>query len=60
MNKLKLKDWINEPSRGEDGFSALHFATFHGNLNIIKILVYYGGNIFIKNKLDINMLHIAA
>lgn len=27
-----LVEWINETSTGDDGFTALHFASFHGNM----------------------------
>jgi ankyrin repeat protein len=38
----------------------MHFAAFHGNMPLIKYLVKKGGDIFAKNKQDINMLHVAA
>ena len=55
-----LKDWINIRSKGEEGFTALHFASFHGNLTMIRLLMTHGADIFSKNKMDINMLHVAA
>jgi ankyrin repeat protein len=48
--KEVLRDWINKPSSGEEGFSALHFASFHGNPKLIKLLVALGANIYAKNK----------
>jgi len=39
MNKMALQEWINQPSKGEEGFTCLHFATFHGNMKLIKYLV---------------------
>ena len=41
----KLKTWINTHSRGDDGFTALHFAAFHGNMAMIRLLVSHGANI---------------
>jgi len=60
MNKMTLRDWINQPSKGEEGFTCLHFATFHGNMKLIKYLVSKGADITAKNKQAINMLHVAA
>jgi len=37
--KQILIDWINMPSQGEEGFTALHFASFHGNMSLIHLLV---------------------
>ena len=59
-NKEKLRRWINQASRGEEGFTALHFASFHGNLKIINILIANGANVFAVNKQEINLLHVAA
>ncbi|CDW73662.1 dhhc zinc finger domain containing protein [Stylonychia lemnae] len=60
LNQQALKDWINSPSKGEEGFTCLHFATFHGNMRLIKYLVSLGADIHAKNKQAINMLHVAA
>jgi hypothetical protein len=38
-NEEILKDWINMASKGEEGFTALHFASFHGNMRLIRYLV---------------------
>ena len=43
--KAKLRSWINSISLGDDGFTALHFASFHGNMQMIKLLVKHGANI---------------
>lgn len=37
-----IKEWVNLPSRGEEGFYPLHFASFHGNVKLIKLLVKNG------------------
>lgn len=57
---LKLMNWVNTQSKGEEGFTPMHFASFHGNLYLIKLLLKYGATIYAKNKQDINMLHVAA
>lgn len=60
LRKEKLSWWINQHSRGEEGFTAMHFASFHGNMKLIRYLKLYGANVFAKNKQEINMLHVAA
>ena len=45
QKQQQLKTWINTHSRGDDGFTALHFAAFHGNMALIKLLVAHGANI---------------
>ncbi|CDW85825.1 dhhc zinc finger domain containing protein [Stylonychia lemnae] len=60
IREATLKEWVNKQSRGDEGFTPLHFASFHGNIQLIRMLMKYGANIEAKNKLDINMLHVAA
>ena len=55
-----LKKWINRHTLGEEGFTALHFASFHGNLKMIRYLMSQGADIFARNRHNINMLHVAA
>jgi ankyrin repeat protein len=43
-----------------DGFTALHFASFYGNIKLIRLLVSHGANIHAVNKIGINMVHVAA
>ena len=38
----------------------MHYASFHGNIKMIKLLVKHGANIKAKNKMGINMMHVAA
>ena len=52
--------WINTQSNSDEGFYPLHFASFHGNVKLIKLLVKNGADIWVKNKQGINMLHVAA
>jgi palmitoyltransferase len=44
----------------DDGFCALHFASFRGSLPLIELLVEFGANIHEKNNFGINVLHVAA
>ena len=55
-----IKDWVNIPSKGEEGFYALHFASFHGNVKLIKLFIRCGADVKQRNKQGINMLHVAA
>lgn len=55
-----IREWVNIPSKGEEGFIPLHFASFHGNVKLIKLLVRAGSNVLARNKQGINMLHVAA
>ena len=43
-----------------DGLTALHYAAFRGNLDIIKYLTIKGANPLIKDKDGQNVIHIAA
>ena len=44
-----IKDWINLPSKGKDGFTCMHFAAYHGNGKLIKLLANYGANLQAKS-----------
>jgi palmitoyltransferase ZDHHC13/17 len=58
--KEYLKKWIDTQARDDDSFTALHFASFFGNLYLIQLLLKHGANPLATNKCDINMLHVAA
>ena len=38
----------------------LHFASFYGNLPLIKLLIKHGGDIYACNSQRVNMLHVSA
>jgi len=57
---LDLKSWVNAPSENDEGFYPLHYASFHGNHALIKLLVDNGADIMAKNKQGINMMHVGA
>lgn len=44
----------------DDGFTALHFASFRGNLTIIEQLIDNGCDIYAKNNYGINVMHVGA
>ena len=59
-NKEYLRNWINVQSRCDDSFTALHFASFFGNYEMIEYLILHGANPYATNDSDINMLHVGA
>ena len=55
----QLRTWANQPT--DEDFTALHFATYHGNYNLIKFLIDTAhADIYKKNKFGSTVLHIAA
>jgi ankyrin repeat protein len=59
VTKEQVLVWINHRT-DEDGFTALHFASFRGNLSMINLLLQNGSDMYIKNNYGINVLHVAA
>ncbi len=59
IDRATFTQWINMRDLG-DGFTALHFASFYGNIKLIRFLVSHGANIHAVNKIGINMVHVAA
>ena len=57
-NKEGLKNFINE--KNDQGVTAIHFASFKGNIKIIKLLIENGADIFIKTKKLLNIIHYSA
>jgi ankyrin repeat protein len=41
--------YINQRSKGDDKFTALHYASFFGNIKIIKLLVANGADVRATN-----------
>jgi ankyrin repeat protein len=44
----------------QEGFTSLHFCSFKGNVDMIKLLIENGADKFSVNTFGINMLHTAA
>jgi len=57
-NKTKIVKYIN--SQNNQGFTALHYASFRGKISVIKKLIELGADLKITNKKGLNVLHIAA
>ncbi len=54
-----ISEWVNAAT--DDQFTALHFATYHGNHELIHLLIdKCNADIFKKNKFGSSVLHIAA
>jgi hypothetical protein len=53
-----LCNWANKQT--DEGFTALHFASYRGNLKMIEYFVALGCNISLKNRHGMNVLHISA
>ena len=58
--RSRVAQWINTPSQSEQGFYPLHFASFHGNIQLIKLLMRNKADHTVKTSEGINMLHVAA
>jgi len=43
-----------------DGFTALHYASFNGNKEMIELLIKHGADVKAVNNQGINMLHVAC
>lgn len=56
--KLANNEFINRQTY--DGLTALHYASFRGNLDTIKYLTDNGANPFTKDKDGHNVIHIAS
>ena len=60
QRKFILRDWINDNSGSSDGFSPLHYSSFHGNVKSIKFLLEHGADVEIVNNIKVNVMHVAA
>lgn len=58
-NKLALSRWANKPT--DEKFTCLHFATYHGNQELILVIVEeMGADYHTRNIYGANVLHIAS
>jgi palmitoyltransferase len=44
----------------DDGFTAIHFASFRGNIPLIELLLSVGADMYARNNFGINVMHVAA
>ena len=59
LSQEAITSWINQTTF-EERFTALHYASFRGNVHICKVLINNGADMNAKNKSGLNVLHIAA
>lgn len=60
QRRYRLRQWLNQHTQGEDSFTALHFASFHGNFNMIRLFIKHGSDIYAQNKSGVTMMHVCA
>jgi|JI6StandDraft_1071083.scaffolds.fasta_scaffold48594_2 ankyrin repeat protein len=56
--KLAIEGWVNEVNN--DGFTPLHYASYKGNLEMIRLLENLRASIVLETKAGLNVLHLAA
>ena len=59
MKPEELIQWINVKTQ-EDQYTALHYASWKGNVHILKLLIQNGADKYSKNTYGLNCLHVAA
>ena len=57
-NKSGLTKFINE--KNDQGVTAIHYASFRGNVKIIKLLIENGADINISTNRELNVIHYAC
>lgn len=59
LTSKQLADWTNEKTDA-DGFCALHFASFKGNVSVCDELLKAGADLTCRNNFGIDVMHVAA
>lgn len=59
IKRERVKEWINART-ADHQFTAIHFASFKGNIELIETLLSNGADMHARNKFGINVLHVAA
>jgi len=54
-----IEKWVNQKSK-KQGFTAIHYASFNGNIDIIEKLIKYKADVETSNNRGLNVLHMAA
>ena len=57
-NKENILIYVNQTSL--NGFSAIHYACYKGDIRMINILIYYGADHNIITKKGLNILHLSS
>jgi len=58
LNKKQLKIYVNKKS--QNGFTALHYASFRGNVNLCEKLIQNHADINLINNNGLNVIHMAS
>lgn len=59
QNKNIIQNWVNKQTHDES-FTAIHYASFNGNIEICQMLIEEGADKHVQNRHGLNSLHIAA
>ena len=59
LTKHEIKEWVNLATT-KDQFTALHYASYRGNIHFCETLIENGADIDKRNAYGLNVLHIAA
>lgn len=59
ITEKQLQEWVNQKTE-DDGFTAIHFASFRGNIALIEALLEIGADMYARNNFGINVMHVAA
>jgi ankyrin repeat protein len=59
LYQYEIAEWVNLKT-AKDEFTALHYASFKGNIQILQVLMENGADMYQKNMHGLNVLHIAA
>lgn len=54
----EIKIWID--AKTDEAFHALHFASFKGNIELVRLLEHHGADIYCINHQGLTVIHIAA
>ena len=59
QRRTELATWVNMPT--DEKFTALHFSTYHGNIELIRLMVEeMHADFNVKNVYGANVLHVAS
>ena len=59
LDEKQIDFWVNLKDK-EDGFAALHFASYRGNVDICEQLIQNGAYIHSESNTGMNVVHIAV
>jgi len=59
LRRRQVTLWVDTPT--DERFTALHFATYHGNIELVRLMVEeMHANFNLRNVYGANVLHVAA